>query len=264
MHVIKTAALVFGLSIALLVYAQSSRPQFEVASVKRNLNGKDSEFEAAPGGTFIARNRTLWDLIFHAYDLRPYQPPDVPEWVSSEHYDIEAKAEGNPTYKQIMPMLQSLLQDRFNLKVHWVTKEQPVFLILPVKSGMKLKPSTATCLRFDPNAPGRPVAETEKAPPVCRNLVSVGEQRRWIAEKVAMNDVTYVLSSLVGRKVVDMTGFVERFDFTLQFSGEPLKVDGDVPTLITALQEELGLKLESSKAPVEVLMIDSVERPSEN
>jgi uncharacterized protein (TIGR03435 family) len=254
--VVTTAVLCF------IAHAQSSRPQFEVASVKMNVNGTDSEFQAAPGGRFIARNRTLWDLIFHAYDLRPYQLPDTPEWTTSEHYDIEAKADGNVSYKQMMPMLQSLLQDRFNLKVHWGMKEQPIFLITAAKGGIKLKPSTASCARFDPNVPAQNPAEREK--PTCKSLVSGGEQRRWIAENIGMNDVTYMLSYLSGHKVIDMTGFTQRFDFNLDFRGDPFKADGDVPILVTSLQEQLGLKLESAKGPVEVLVVDSVQRPSEN
>jgi hypothetical protein len=85
MHISKTAAaLVFGLSVSILVYAQSSRSQFEVASLKRNVNGADSDFEVNAGGRLRALNRTASDLIFHAYNLRPYQIPDKPDWIHSE------------------------------------------------------------------------------------------------------------------------------------------------------------------------------------
>jgi uncharacterized protein (TIGR03435 family) len=140
------AALLIG--VAPSAHAQSPRPQFEVASIKHSGATAGAEFGVFPGGRLAAKNQSVWALIFHAYDLRPYQLPDSPEWTNSERYDIEAKAEGNPTIKEMMPMLQSLLQDRFDLKVHWGTKEQPVFLITPARGGIKLKSSTAKCVRF--------------------------------------------------------------------------------------------------------------------
>jgi uncharacterized protein (TIGR03435 family) len=244
-------------------HAQSPRPVFEVASIKRNINGADSDFEALPGGRLVATNRTLSDLIFRAYRLRPYQIPDVAALIP-DHYDIEAKADGNPSYNEMIGMLQRLLQDRFNLKVHWGT-EQPVFLITAAKSGIKLKPSTAACVRFDQTAAIRLVDEQQQLPN-CRNIMSGGEQRRWIAENISMNDVTFMLSCecLLGRKVIDMTGFGGRFDFTLEFTADPLKTDANLPPLLTVLQDQLGLKVESARGAVEVLVIDSVQEPTEN
>ena len=266
MNVIKTAAaLLLGLSIPVLVYAQSSRSQFEVASVKRNVNGTDSEFEVDAGGRLLATNRTVSDLIFHAYNLRPYQIPDKPEWTHSEHYDIEGKADRNLSWAETMPMLQSLLEDRFKLKAHLETKELPVFFIMPAKGGIKLKPSTAKCVRFDTSIPARTAAEAEKALPSCRTgQVSVGEKRRWVAENAGMSDVTYVLSYLLGRKVIDKTEFTGRFDLNIEFTSDPLKTDGTVPPLITVLQEDLGLSVESGRGPVEIFVIDQIEHPSEN
>jgi uncharacterized protein (TIGR03435 family) len=266
MHVIKTAvALLIGSTIPVLVYAQASRSQFEVASVKRNVNGTDSEFEVDAGGRLFATNRTVSDLIFHAYNLRPYQIPDKPEWTHSERYDIEAKAERNLSWAEAMPMLQSLLEDRFKLKAHLETKELPVFFIMPAKGGSKLKPSTAKCVRFDTSIPARTAAEAEKAMPSCRTgQVSGGEKRRWLAENASMSDVTYVLSYLLGRKIIDKTEVTERFDFNIEFSSDPLKTDGTVPPLITVLQEDLGLSVESDRGPVEVFVIDQIEHPSQN
>jgi uncharacterized protein (TIGR03435 family) len=268
MHVIKrAAALVVGVSFALVIYAQSSRAQFDVASVKRNINGTDSDFEVAPGGRLVATNRTVTDLIFHAYNLRPYQIPDKPDWAHSEHYDIQAKAAGNLSWAEMMPMLQSLLENRFQLKSHWETKELPVFFISAAKGGIKLKPSTAHCIRFDTGAPARTVAEAQTSQPICKaGQVSGGggEKRRWIAENASINDVTYVLSNLLGRKVIDKTEFTGRFDFDLEFSSDPLKTDATVPPLITVMQEELGLRVESGNGPVEIFVIDQIEHPAEN
>jgi uncharacterized protein (TIGR03435 family) len=126
------AVLVFGLSLCALALAQSSPSQFDVASVKRNVNGIDSEFEVTPGGRLHATNRTPSDLIFHAYDLRPYQIPDDPAWIRSDHYDIEAKTDRSDrdlSWTETMQLLQRLLEDRFKLKAHWDTRERPVFFL---------------------------------------------------------------------------------------------------------------------------------------
>jgi uncharacterized protein (TIGR03435 family) len=136
---------------------------------------------------------------------------------------------------------------------------------MAAKGGIKLKPSTANCIRFDTSAPARAVAEADTAVPVCKSgQVSGGEKRRWIAEKASINVVTYVLSYLLGRKVIDNTEFTDRFDFNIEFAADPLKADADMPPLLTVLQDEPGLKVESGRGPVEVLVIDSVSKPSEH
>jgi len=236
---------------------------FEVVSIKPNINGGGSEFDVAPG-RLHATNRTVSDLIFHAYNLRPYQIPEKPDWTHAERYDVEAKAGGNLGWAETMPMLQSLLEDRFKLKSHWDTTERPVFFLTTAKGGINLKASTANCFRFDPSAPTRTAAEADTSLPVCKagQVYAGGETRRWVAEKANINDVTYVLSLLLGRKVIDRTEFTGRFDFSIEFAFDPLKADGNVPPLLTVLQDELGLKVDSGKAPVEVLVIDHVERPT--
>lgn len=246
------------------VEAQTSRRAFEAASIKPSI-GSVPEFEALPGGRLIVKDFSLSSIIFNAYRLRPYQIPRYPEWISSERYDIEAKADGNPNYNEMMLMLQNLLEDRFKLRVHWDMAEQPVFLITAAKGGIKLKPSTAPCVRFDQTTSIRPVDEQSQLPN-CRNNMFGEEQRRWIAENVRMNDVTNMLSCecLLGRKGIDMTGFTGRFDFTLEFAADQLKTDSNMPSLLTVFQDQLGLKVESGRAPVEVLVIDHVERPTEN
>jgi uncharacterized protein (TIGR03435 family) len=120
-------------------------------------------------------------------------------------------------------------------------------------------------VRLDQTAAIRSVDEQQHLPN-CRNNLSGREQRRWIGENVAMNNVTFMLSCecLLARKVIDMTGFNGRFDFNIEFSADPLKADAILPPLLTVLQDEPGLKVESAKAPVEVLVIDSVSKPSEN
>jgi uncharacterized protein (TIGR03435 family) len=265
-HVSKTAAaFVFGLSVSMLVYAQSSRSQFEVASVKRNVNGADSDFEVNAGGRFGATNRTVSDLIFHANNLRPYQVPDKPDWIHSERYDIAARASRNQSWAETMSMLQSLMEDRFKLQAHLETKELPVFFLKPAREGIKLKPSTAKCVRFDPSVRSPTAGERENALPSCRaGALSGGEIKRWIAENASISDVTYLLSLLLGRKIIDKTGFSGRFDVDLKFISDPLKTDGTVPPLVTVLQDDLGLSVESGRGPVEVFVIDRIEHPSED
>jgi uncharacterized protein (TIGR03435 family) len=241
------------------------RPQFEVASIKRNIDGVRFGFGPAPGGRLLVLNNATLNLIINAYNVRPYQIFGAPAWVNAEHYDMEAKAAGNPAPAQMMLMLQTLLEDRFKLKVHRETRELPVFVVTPAKGGIKLPPSTTNCVQYDPNVPARPRGADEKPLPFCNNILSGrGGNMRWSAQNIGIEQLIGALSSSMGRQVIDNTGFKGRFDLNLEYSPDPAPADATLPSIVTVLQEELGLKLDSSKGSVEILVIDHIERPSEN
>jgi len=244
--------------------AQSStapRPKFEVASIKRNVGGTGASFGPAPGGRLVADNNPAMNFITNAYGVPRYLVVGAPDWVTADRYNIEAKAEGSPTEMQMMPMLQSLLEERFSLKTHRETREMPVF-ILTAPKGAKLPPSKVDCVRYDPNAPAQARRADDK--PTCNNLLSGREPVRWSAQNIDMTGVTGALSNVLRRRVIDRTGFTGRFDINLEFTRDVTTDDNAPPSLITVLQDELGLKLESGKAPVEVFVIDHIERPTEN
>jgi len=189
-----------------------------------------------------------------AYDVRNYQLLGSPDWVNDDPYDIAAKAEGDSalTVDQVRQLLQALLADRFQLKLHRETKELSIYSLVVGKNGQKLKEATGD--QFSMNIIRRPG----------QTLITVS--------KGTMAQLSATLSSQVGRPVLDMTGLKGGYDFKLTFAPESLQADANAaasdsnnaPSIFTAVQEQLGLRLDSTKGPVEVLVIDHVERPSEN
>jgi uncharacterized protein (TIGR03435 family) len=156
----------------------------------------------------------------------------------------------------MMPMLQTLLEDRFKLKVHRETREMPVFYLTAARGGIKLNPSTTECIQPNLNEPARQRKPEEKLP-FCNNLVSrSGQNMRWRAQNIDIAGMIMALSSSMGRQVIDKTGFTGRFDLDLEFSNDPTATDvATAPSIVTVLQQELGLRLDSGKGPVSMPII---------
>jgi uncharacterized protein (TIGR03435 family) len=256
---------------------RGDRPAFEVASIKANKSGGPMAGPTnRPGGLFISTNRPLGVLIDVAYNLRRHQRVGGPDWIDAERFDIEARAEGNPSYEQMWPMLQSLLADRFKLIVHHETRQLPIYaleLSTPGKPGPQLTPHTDDSTCFDVSS-GRPPAPApgEKLPLPCGHYsfsISRGTSQM-SGSKITMDNLAGTLSANVDRIVVDRTGLNGTFDLTLQFATQidvqpgPEPDPSASPALPTALRDQLGLKLESTTGPVDVLVIDHVEEPSPN
>jgi uncharacterized protein (TIGR03435 family) len=194
-------------------------------------------------------------LITIAYHVEDFQISGEPGWVNSEHYDIEAKVDGTRTMQEINgPMLQALLADRFKLKLHGESKESPVFFLTVAKSGSKLK--AGACLTRDS---GTPVPAGQRQSAYC-GYMGIGDNTLR-ATGIPIEALTGALSNILKRKVLDKTGMTGNFDVGLRWSEN--SADG-VPSIFTALEEQLGLKLESGKAPLDILLIDHIEKPSEN
>ncbi len=159
-------------------------------------------------------------------------------------------------------MLQTLLRDRFKLTLHLETKELPIYLLTVAKSGFRLQPlKEGDCITFDPNNPAREPGR--KPSNFCGNM-GIG-RGNLDATKASMADLAPLFSVILGRTVVDQTGITGAFSVHLRFAPDEVPAaDATGPSIFTAVQEQLGLKLESGKGPVEVLVIDSVEKPSEN
>jgi uncharacterized protein (TIGR03435 family) len=249
--------------------APASHAQFEVATIKPS--GICDDFGAAQPGRLKMSCVTVEDLIQLAhgyfangvsYTPRILQISGGPNWLSSDHYDIEATAEGNPSQAVMRgPMLQALLADRFKLAFHHDTKEGAVYALTVAKSGVKM-PSLAegSCTPVDmkhPPQPGSPPAtlcghETRR-----KN----GQVQTVNVQGISAADLAAGLFvELSGRTVIDKTGLSGLFDLHLEFTPD----DGTGPSFFTAIQEQLGLKLESAKGPVKVFVIDHIERPSGN
>jgi uncharacterized protein (TIGR03435 family) len=232
-----------GIALLLSLPAFSQpRLEFDVAAIKRSdPSHVGAQTYFAPGGKFVALTAPLKSLVCFAYRLREHQVAGGPAWFESEPFDVTAKADEHASYDQLRTMVQSLLADRFQLKFHRETKEQPIYALVVAKNGPKFQ---------EVKAAGRGVG--------------IGGQGRLNANGADMATFASALSGKLGRSVVDRTGLKGFYDFLLTWTPDEAQADTPGPSLFTAIQEQLGLKLESTKGPVEVLVVDRAERPSEN
>jgi uncharacterized protein (TIGR03435 family) len=272
----------------------AANPAFEAATVKPNKAGPGAvRLLFQPGGRFVATNVTLKMLIGAAYGT-PQPIPDSqlsggPKWLDTDRFDVVAKAAGDPAPGPNGPpptmflMLRTLLEERFQLKVHTETKELPIFALVLARSDGKLGPqmhSSATdcaALMASMRARGGPPAPPPPGErPPCGARMFPGTMS---AGGMTMTQIVNGLARMPGvnRTVIDRTGLGGAFDFDLTWTPDQMPqrdpppgappfpaIDPNGPSLFTALQEQLGLKLEPTKAPVSVLVIDRAEPPTEN
>lgn len=239
--------------------ASPKAPAFDVVSVRPAKPNCPGMSLSGPPGRYSARCVTLWALIYNAYEVRSFHdyPPGLPSWADKDTFDIEAKADDDTTAameklpgrdqaREGREMLQSILVDRFQLRIHYESKPQPVYDLVLAKGGAKLKPLPADL------KPG--------------GGMSAGPGRMTIHnQSVAAFAHFLSQTNLAGRLVVDKTALAGNYDFDLKWTPDDQQGTSDAgPTLFTALEEQLGLKLVPAKAPVDVLVIDHAERPTEN
>jgi uncharacterized protein (TIGR03435 family) len=243
--------------------AQSTR-SFAVASIRANRSGERIMlFNPARGGRFTATNSSLHLLIRYAYDVADYQISGAPDWVKSDHWDIAAKGEGDPPVSEIREMLQRLIEDRFQLKYHADTKDVVEYHLVVSSAGKLKRAEPGDCPSI---LSGSLPSQPDDAP--CGTLRnSAGNTKGY---KLTAGELAGSLSMFLGRSVVDKTGLTGRYDIELRWTPESAQMqpggvaEGGPPSIFTALREQLGLKLESAKGSVKTLVIDHVERPSEN
>jgi uncharacterized protein (TIGR03435 family) len=230
---------------------------FEVASVKPNDSGvQGSGTQWQPNGTVIATNVTLKSVIARAYEMREFQV-DGPGWLSSARFDIAARAPEGTSDSQRPAMLRSLLAERFKLAAHFETREQPVFALVVRNAGRlgpQLKKSQLECSGGSAPPPGA----------FCGLNTSVGSTGgRITGGGLRMDNIAAAIANYaVDQAVINRTGLDGVFDFELQFARLPSNERPDVPSIFTAVQEQLGLKLEAARGPVQFLVIDKVEPPT--
>ena len=264
------------LGAAILCAAVRSNAQggtgFEVASVARNVSGEAGAALDMSRGQMRATNLSVRVLIRQAFDVTDSQIVDAPSWVTDERYDVVAKApEGIVTGGAMRPLLRTLLIERFKLAMHTETREMPVFgLIRPASSGRNapgLREASRDCATA-PLPAGAAPANPADDWPMCAvtfrpGLLYVGGYR--------MSVVTRQLATLAGRPILDETKITAPVQVRLEYQpagrgASPPSPDpaNDRPDFFTALEEQAGLKLVSKRAPIEVLVIDSAQRPSVN
>jgi uncharacterized protein (TIGR03435 family) len=288
-------AIVSGLTVHVIAQAPAQAepyPKFEVASVRPNTSGDNRmSSKPLPGGRYEAINIPLRSLIINSYSLQAQQLVGAPAWISSERFDIVAKADGElgPPVSRDAPsplqlMIRGLLEERFKLKVHREPREVPIYTLVLARAdgrlGSGLRPSAVDCEAV--GAPRRsggapPDVQKPSERPRCGARVGFGELT---AGAQPLLELVSLLSGTVGRSVVDRTGLTGRYDIDLRWTpdrvlqraagaaaSEPIRVNGveidpNGPSIFTALQEQLGLKLESERGTIEALVIDHIERPT--
>jgi uncharacterized protein (TIGR03435 family) len=243
-----------------LVCGQSG---FDAVSIKpSDPLAKNMHIGIGPSGSFEAGGVNLMSLIAQAYDVRGFQIVGGAGWMDDDKYTIVTKDEAksptgaelsamNDTQRQqaqdrLMAKVRAMLADRFQLKTHRETKEMPVYDLTIAKGGVKMQ-----------------VAPEDGNNDVGLNSSRTNEAKTGVtAKRLPMEVLTRFLSNQVGRTVVDRTGLTAHYNFKLVYTADMGDTTG--PSIFTALQEQLGLKLESGKGPVEVVVIDRAEKPSEN
>jgi uncharacterized protein (TIGR03435 family) len=244
------------------VFSQTSAAQaaFEVASVKPSAPGVSGMFNSyLPDGGVRITGATLKNLVSVAYGVRAFQISGGPDWINTERFDVDARATTSSDATPVDPLkasaeqrktgerLRNLLADRFQLTLHREMKEQPVYELVVARSGPKLQASTEG-----------------------KNLIRRG-RGTLKGQSVGLGMLAVNLSNELERRVADKTGLTGNYDFELKWTPvplygveEPRPEDPDRPSIFTALPEQLGLRLDSKKGPVEVLVVDRAERPSKN
>jgi uncharacterized protein (TIGR03435 family) len=252
----------------------TARPEFAVTSVKPNHTGCCTS-GGVGNGQGGGKNVTLKELIAFTYRIQQFQISGGPRWIGSDRFDVEGKAEDpKADFDQLRLMLRSLFEDRFKLKVHRETKESPAYALVVGKGGVKIK------LSWDQS----PQNVDGPAPPGAgpnHGAIRIGVGNL-VGNAVTLSWFASMLSPRLDRLIIDKTNLAGRFDIRLQWApsaaedlfgvpteiidmnGVTVRPDPSGPSIFSAIQEQLGLRLESAKAPVELLLIDHVEMPSEN
>jgi uncharacterized protein (TIGR03435 family) len=229
--------------------APTAKPVFEVATIKPSDPTETSQGFQTRGRHIHALNESVSNMLMFAYGVHPKQIVGGPDWIK-EHYDIDGvpDIEGLPSLRQQQEMFQKLLAERFGLKFHREKRELAIYAVVPTKGGPKLTKTAS-----DPD--GLPDQTGHGG----------NNQQTMRYTNNSMDDFALSMQYFMDKPVVNQTGLQGHFDFTLQWTtGLGPATNSDLPGMFTAIQEQLGLKLEATRGPVEVLVVDSLERPSQN
>jgi uncharacterized protein (TIGR03435 family) len=257
----------------------AARATFEVASVKPNVSNSSTSNSNEPPGGYVATNMSLRRLIAIAYRMRLQTERDRivgPSWIDAARFDINARTPPGSSREQVPDMLRALLVERFGLAAHTETREAPVYALVLARTdgqpGPQLTRSSLDCskpqaFRSGAAGPGTGVADEKPQCGIISNVDGNGGVLRGGGRSMA--DLAGNLAGRVSREVIDRTGLTGTYDFVLRWTPEnfanPAGNAGpsrDGTLIVTALQEQLGLKLETGRGPVEFLIIDKVDRPT--
>jgi uncharacterized protein (TIGR03435 family) len=272
--------------------ASAQEPAFDVASVRSMPDGQGFPFAQIglqPGGRVVAVNVTLRLLVRFAYQIEDYQLLNAPDWIGRTRYEVNALAGREVSRVEALAMLRSMLAERFALRVHSESRQLPTYHLFVARAdqlGERMRRSGSECAPVvlptgvpppPPPPAGAPVT-TSLAPGrsfECPSVFFPG----WVSgRRVTMMQFAERMAVILGRPVIDRTGLRESFDLDLIYSSDqgfvaapppgapppPGLNPADAPQLVTAIREQLGLRLEATRGPVDVLVIDSVQAPTEN
>jgi uncharacterized protein (TIGR03435 family) len=272
-------ALVLGAGLA------SQAPSFDVASIRPSPEATGGDIRLTPNGRLMAAGVTVRALILRAYSLHESQLVGAPDWTGSERFEVDARTAATPAGgpDSLLPMMQSLLAARFGLRAHQETRELPAFLLTHARRdrtlGPLIRPTQADCSGAAPALTEAEVrASARDGWPPCGMVYVVSfttggpdgvVKVRFRRSAVTMGEFAPTLQNQLGRPVLDRTGLDGRYDLEYSYAPQPnanspVAEVQNLPSLSVSLEEQLGLRLESQRADVPVLVIDSVSRPTEN
>jgi uncharacterized protein (TIGR03435 family) len=266
-------SVIFASAVVFTQTISEPTAQFEVASIRKNTRSEGAPTVAfQPGGRFVMMNAPVSLLIGFAHPRPNLRIQNAPQWVHRESYDITAKASGEPTKAEMEAMLRSLLVQRFSFRAHWEEKEVDAYDLVLARADGRLGRGLR---RVDVDCDARAAAaragrQLDPLPPSQNGLspcfvramdgamLSGGYPLRGVAEQMEF---------IARRPVIDRTGLEGFYEVTLKYRPGPPEAEsqpGDLPILFTAIQEQLGLKLQSSRAIISTIVIDRIDQPSEN
>jgi uncharacterized protein (TIGR03435 family) len=270
------AAALFALALPLATGArgQTVDPSFDVVSIKRNMSGsQDLAINVPNGTTYNVGNTPMRGTIMRAYQVKNLA--GVPPWVDDERYDIVAKSPGKPNVDEVSAMLRTMLKDRLKLVGHIEPREIPVYALTVARPGHPgMKPVAPDCdaIRAARDAAVKTGQNPAPAPAPAAANGAAPCAYTWMGTTIASGGISIpmfagLLDYVAGRVVVDRTNLTGRYEFAVRFTPPGMPAAGrpdDPPDFFTAIQEQLGLRLEATRAPVDTFVIDRIERPTEN
>jgi uncharacterized protein (TIGR03435 family) len=241
-----TRALAFTAALVIPCFTASAQaPAFDVVSIKRNTSGLPGPLWGGTPSRWQMINGPVSSLIYTAYDPQVSELPGAPAWVFSDKYDVTGTMRDSSTREMQGAMLRTMLADRFKLKARLETQERPVYALVvarPGRLGPELRPSSQDCAAAD-----------------AKCGMSLGGGR--LTATGRMLDTINSVGRIDGRVIVDKTGLKGLYDFTLRYSMQPGPND-DTPSIFAAVEEQLGLRLVPDRAPLTVVIVDYIERPT--
>ena len=242
--------------------AQQQAPAFEVASVRENTSGSNAGGSTSrPGGSYNVTNMNLRSLVSVAYQIQTERVIGGPSWIDSTNFDIAAKAAGDPKPEEVREMLKSRLTERFKLVAPKEKRDLPVYALVPARRdgvlGPRMRTNPLDCTDRAALQKARAAASKDAIRPC---------ELRFFPNRIRLGVATIAtlvnsLSEIAGRPVVDRTGLSGTYDIDLEWAPTP---EADGVSVFTAVQEQLGLRLEPSTALLDVVIIESAQRPTEN